>query len=55
MIMMSPALPLTLENTPGPPTQAAPTCGQHTEEILQQLCGYTMEEVLTLKGKNVAW
>jgi crotonobetainyl-CoA:carnitine CoA-transferase CaiB-like acyl-CoA transferase len=55
MIMMSLALPLTLEKTPVPPTQAAPSCGQHTDEILQQLCGYTMEEILALKEKNVAW
>jgi crotonobetainyl-CoA:carnitine CoA-transferase CaiB-like acyl-CoA transferase len=48
------AFSFTLKKTPVPPTQAAPSCGHHTEEILQQLCGYTMEEILALKEKNVA-
>jgi len=49
------AFPFTLERTPVPPTQAAPSCGQHTDEVLQQICGYMMEEILALKEKNVAW
>ena len=49
------AFPFALEKTPVSPPQAAPACGQHTDDILQQLGGYTMEEILTLKEKNVAW
>jgi crotonobetainyl-CoA:carnitine CoA-transferase CaiB-like acyl-CoA transferase len=49
------AFPFTLEKTPVAPTHAVPTCGQHTDDILQQLGGYTMEEILALKEKNVAW
>ena len=49
------AFPFALEKTPVPPTQGAPTFGAHTDEILQHLCGYTIEEILALKEKNVAW
>jgi crotonobetainyl-CoA:carnitine CoA-transferase CaiB-like acyl-CoA transferase len=49
------AFPFALEKTPVPQTHGAPTFGQHTDEILQNVCGYTVEEILALKEKNVAW
>jgi crotonobetainyl-CoA:carnitine CoA-transferase CaiB-like acyl-CoA transferase len=49
------AFPFTLEKTPVPPPHGAPSFGEHTDEILQRLCGYTAEEILALKEKNVAW
>jgi crotonobetainyl-CoA:carnitine CoA-transferase CaiB-like acyl-CoA transferase len=49
------AFPFALEKTPVPKTHGAPTFGQHTDEILQDVCGYTVEEILALKEKNVAW
>lgn len=49
------AFPFALEKSAVPATHAAPQFGQHTDEILQQLCGYTVEEILALKEKNVAW
>jgi crotonobetainyl-CoA:carnitine CoA-transferase CaiB-like acyl-CoA transferase len=49
------AFPFTLAKTPVPQTHGAPNFGQHTDEILQHVCGYTPEEVLALKEKNVAW
>lgn len=49
------AFPFALEKTPVPQPHGAPTFGQHTDEILQDVCGYTVEEILALKEKNVAW
>lgn len=49
------AFPFALEKTPVPQTHGAPHFGQHTDEILQHVGGYTPEEILALKEKNVAW
>jgi len=49
------AFPFTLEKTPVPLKQGAPSFSQHTDEILQHVCGYTMEEIIALKAKEVAW
>ncbi len=49
------AFPFALEKTPAPLKKAAPDFSQHTDEILQQVCGYSMEEILALKEKGVAW
>jgi len=49
------ASPFTLEKTPLPVKRGAPGFSQHTDEILQDLCGYTMDEILSLKAKEVAW
>ena len=49
------AAPFTLEKTPIPRRKGAPTLSQHTEEILQDVCGCSMEEILSLKEKGVVW
>jgi len=49
------AFPFALEKTPVPQTHGAPNFSQHTEEILQNVCGYTTEEILALKEKAIAW
>ena len=49
------AFPFALEKTPVPLTHGAPDFSQHTDEILQQVCGYSEEEILALKEKEVAW
>ena len=46
--------PFRLEKTP-PLQKGAPGFSQHTDEILQQVCGYSMEEIVALKEKGVAW
>jgi len=49
------AFPFALEKTPVPLPHGAPNLSQHTDEILQRVGGYTPEEILALKEKNVAW
>jgi len=49
------AAPFTLEKTPVPLRKGAPTLSEHTEEILQDICGCSMEEILSLKEKGVVW
>jgi crotonobetainyl-CoA:carnitine CoA-transferase CaiB-like acyl-CoA transferase len=49
------SFPFALEKTPAPRTQGAPAFSQHTEEILQHVCGYTAEEILALKEQEVVW
>ena len=45
-------LPVTLSETPGEVTVEAPEFGQHTEEVLMQLGGYTWEEIAKLREKE---
>lgn len=47
--------PFELEKTRVPRKKGAPGFSQHTEEVLQKVCGYTMEEIITLKEKGVVW
>jgi crotonobetainyl-CoA:carnitine CoA-transferase CaiB-like acyl-CoA transferase len=49
-----PALPFAMEGFP-PPRHGAPAHGQHTDEVLQEVCGYTLEEVLALKAEGAVW
>lgn len=49
------AAPFTLEKTSVPLRNGAPTLSQHTEEVLQDLCGCSMEEILSLKEKGIVW
>jgi crotonobetainyl-CoA:carnitine CoA-transferase CaiB-like acyl-CoA transferase len=49
------AFPFALEKTPVLLPHGAPKFSQHTDEILQQVGGYTPEEIPALKEKNVAW
>ncbi|MBI4640737.1 MAG: CoA transferase [Candidatus Tectomicrobia bacterium] len=45
--------PLKLSKTPGKVEKPAPGIGQHTEEVLTQLLGYTKEEVAKLEEEEV--
>lgn len=45
-------VPIHFEKTPGRIQQAAPTLGQHTEEILRE-CGYQAEQIEALRRKGV--
>ena len=45
-------LPATLSRTPGAIRRAAPTHGEHTDEILREL-GYTTEDIAALRKDAV--
>jgi crotonobetainyl-CoA:carnitine CoA-transferase CaiB-like acyl-CoA transferase len=46
-------VPVGLSETPGRAGDCAPECGQHTEEILTELLGYTWDQVSELRAKKV--
>ncbi len=46
-------IPVQLSETPGAIRSAAPEFGQHTEEILTGLLGYSWEEIARLKEREV--
>jgi len=48
-----PNFPIKFSKTPGEALMPAPTLGQHNEEILTKLAGYTKEEIETLKRNGV--
>ena len=45
--------PLRLRETPGSVRRPAPEFGEHTEEILTELLGYSWEQVAELKDAEV--
>jgi CoA:oxalate CoA-transferase len=45
-------LPVALSETPGKINAEAPEYGQHTEEVLMELGGYTWEEIAELRRKE---
>lgn len=45
--------PYHLNGTPWKKKSQAPELGQHTEEVLQELCGYSWEEITDLKATGV--
>ena len=45
--------PFRLEKTPTATPFAAPTLGQHTDEVLQNICGYTSTEIVGLRKAGV--
>jgi CoA:oxalate CoA-transferase len=45
-------LPVALSETPGKVIAEAPEFGQHTEEVLMELGGYTWEEITALRDKE---
>jgi crotonobetainyl-CoA:carnitine CoA-transferase CaiB-like acyl-CoA transferase len=46
-------LPFRLNKTPGEVKLEAPEFGQHTEEVLIEIGGYTWEEIADLKDRQV--
>jgi crotonobetainyl-CoA:carnitine CoA-transferase CaiB-like acyl-CoA transferase len=46
-------IPVELTKTPGSVRTAAPELGQHTEEILMDLCGYDWEKINGLREQKV--
>lgn len=46
-------IPIHLSRTPAKVVQAAPQLGQHTEEILVEICGYSWDEIVELKEQGV--
>jgi crotonobetainyl-CoA:carnitine CoA-transferase CaiB-like acyl-CoA transferase len=46
-------LPVELSRTPGRVIPEAPECGQHTEEVLIEMGGYTWEDIAELRDKEV--
>jgi CoA:oxalate CoA-transferase len=49
----SPGFPVKMSRTPGTVRLPAPQLGQHNEEVLTQLLGYTKEQVADLKKAGV--
>jgi len=45
-------IPIKLSETPGAMRMPAPTLGQHTEEVLRELLGYTAEQVAELRDEG---
>lgn len=48
-----PGIPVTLSKTPGKVKALAPELGQHTEEVLMELLGYTWDDIAKLREKEV--
>ncbi|MGC9394998.1 MAG: CaiB/BaiF CoA transferase family protein [Anaerolineae bacterium] len=45
-------IPIKLSETPGAIRMPAPTLGQHTEELLRDLLGYTPEQIAALRAEG---
>jgi crotonobetainyl-CoA:carnitine CoA-transferase CaiB-like acyl-CoA transferase len=45
-------LPVALSETPGQVIAEAPEFGQHTEEVLMELGGYSWEEITRLRDEE---
>lgn len=48
-----PGIPVRLSETPGKVESLAPELGQHTEEVLMELCGYTWDDLAKLRDNEV--
>jgi crotonobetainyl-CoA:carnitine CoA-transferase CaiB-like acyl-CoA transferase len=48
------ALPFELEGVELP-RRGAPEHGQHTDEILNEVCGYSWEDIVELKAAEIVW
>jgi CoA:oxalate CoA-transferase len=48
-----PGVPVLLSETPGKVERLAPELGQHTEEVLMELCGYTWDDLAKLREEEV--
>lgn len=47
--------PFEMEKSRPPLRRGAPALSQHSDEVLQEVCGYTMDEVLAMKAEEVVW
>lgn len=52
-IVRSPRFPVVMSQTPGTLRRPAPQLGQHNDEILTQILGYTAEQVSDLRKEGV--
>ncbi|MCA9952757.1 MAG: CoA transferase [Anaerolineales bacterium] len=52
-ILNMPGIPIKLSETPGSIRQPAPLLGQHTDEILANIFGYSPEEIGALKANDI--
>ena len=48
-----PGFPITLERTPARTHAPAPRLGQHTEEVLREIGGYSLQEVQAMRGQGI--
>ena len=48
-----PGIPVKLSETPGKVERLAPELGQHTEEVLMELCGYSWDDLAKLREAEV--
>jgi CoA:oxalate CoA-transferase len=48
-----PGMPVKLSKTPGKVTKLAPQLGQHTEEVLIDVLGYSWEDIAKLREQGV--
>jgi len=48
-----PGIPVQLSKTPGKVERLAPELGQHTEEVLMELCGYSWDDLAKLREEGV--
>jgi CoA:oxalate CoA-transferase len=46
-------VPIKMSRTPGTVDKPPPTLGEHTDEILQNLLGYTEDKIKALRHKGV--
>jgi crotonobetainyl-CoA:carnitine CoA-transferase CaiB-like acyl-CoA transferase len=51
--MKTVGFPITFEKTPMSIRREAPEFGQHTEEILTEIAGYTWDDIVKLKDEEV--
>jgi crotonobetainyl-CoA:carnitine CoA-transferase CaiB-like acyl-CoA transferase len=51
--MKVPGIAVKLSETPGKVEKLAPELGQHTEEVLMELCGYTWDDLAQLREAEV--
>ena len=48
-----PGVPVKFAKTPGTLRLPAPEFGQHTEEVLREVCGYSWNEIAKLREEDV--
>jgi crotonobetainyl-CoA:carnitine CoA-transferase CaiB-like acyl-CoA transferase len=48
-----PGYPVDFSESWAGTSRAAPELGEHTEEVLRDLCGYSKEEIISLRQKGI--